>query len=304
MTMTIAKAATRVLPGGPYELGEGPSYDRLSDTAWWFDIVGCRLMEHRFGFGDTIEHALPRMGSVIASVDDRRQVLAMEDGLHLRDRRSGALSPLLAIEADRPDTRSNDGRTHPSGALWIGTMGRRADPGLGTIYWTDGASVHALFRDITIPNSICFSPDGRIGYFADSARNTVFRVALSPDDGRPIGAPEVFLTAENLPLGGVFDGSVVDADGALWNAAWGGGAISGFAPTGEMIRSYETPASQASCPCFVGPQLDQMLVTSAWEGLDATGRAADPSAGLTFLIDGGFRGRADAEFKLPEPAGS
>ena len=46
---------------------------------------------------------------------------------------------------------------------------------------------------------------------------------------------------------------------------------------------------------FVGASFDRLLVTSAFEGYDAEKRAAEPEAGLTYLVDGPFRG-------LPQPA--
>ncbi len=272
------------------ELGEGPAYDRGTDTAWWFDIVGRKLLEHRFGEPETRVHDLPRMASVIARVDDESQLVGMEDGLYLRRVADGGLSLVTPLEADKPGNRSNDGRLHPSGRLWIGTMGKSAEWQAGAIYLFDGAEIKPLFRKITIPNSICFSPDGRTGYFADTAVNTVWRVALDPQTAVPIGEPEVFLTEAQLPLGGHYDGSVMDADGVLWNAAWGGGSVTGFAPDRSIVRTFELPAAQTSCPCFVGPKLDRMIVTSAWEGYSDSARNADPGAGFTYMIDGGFKG--------------
>jgi sugar lactone lactonase len=272
------------------ELGEGPFYDRGTDTAWWFDIVGRKLLEHRFSDGDTLVHVLPRMASVIARVDDGRQLVGMEDGLYLRRTMDGALDLLAPLEADKPGNRSNDGRLHPSGRLWIGTMGKKAEWQAGAIYLFDGAEIKPLFRKITIPNSICFSPDGRTGYFSDTAVNTVWRVALDPQTAVPIGEPEIFLTESQLPLGGHYDGSVMDANGILWNAAWGGGSVTGFAPDRSIVRTFELPAAQTSCPCFVGPKLDRMIVTSAWEGYSESARNADPGAGFTYMIDGGFKG--------------
>lgn len=289
------------LPAPASELGEGPHYDRATDTAFWLDIAGRKLVEHRFAAAETIVHDLPLMTSLIARIDAERQLLAAEDGLHVRDRANGALSRLMPLEADNAATRSNDGRVHPSGCLWIGTMGKKAEHEAGTIYWTDGSEARPLFRRITIPNSICFSPDGAAGYFADSKRNTVWRVEVDPATGLPRGEPEAFLAARDLPLGGVFDGSIVDADGALWNAAWGGGSVSGFTPAGELIRTFQIPAAQATCPCFVGPNLDRLLVTSAFEGLGAAARAADPGAGFTHVVDAGFRGLADVDFRLDPP---
>jgi len=300
--VTITKAQTTRISGECCELGEGPHYDCTADTAWWFDIVGRKLFEHRFPTGVTIAHALPRMASVVARIDDARQLLAMDDGFYMRTTADGALTLVAPLEVEKPGNRSNDGRVHPSGRLWVGTMGRKAEWQAGQIYWFDGSEVKTLFRRITIPNSICFSPDGRTGYFADTAVNTVWRVALDPATALPNGEPEVFLTARHLPLGGYFDGSVTDADGVVWNAAWGGGSVSGFAPDGALVRTFELPAAQTSCPCFAGPRLDRMIVTTAWQDYNSARRAADPGAGFTYLIDGGFRGLPDPAFRLELPA--
>ena len=45
------------------------------------------------------------------------------------------------------------------------------------------------------------------------------------------------------------------------------------------------PARQTSCPAFVGPTLDRLAVTTAWEGMDEAARATDPQAGATFMLD-------------------
>lgn len=297
--MTIAMATTQKLPADRCQLGEGPSYDTGSDTAWWFDIVGCKLFEHRFATARTIAHDLPRMASVVCRIEGGRQLLAMDDGIYERTISDGALSLLAPLEAENSVTRSNDGRVHPSGNLWIGTMGRNAEWQAGTIYWFDGAELRPLFRKVTIPNSICFSPDGRTGYFADTSLNTLWRISLDANTGLPTGEPEPFLGEKDLPLGGHFDGSVTDADGNLWNAAWGAGSVTGYSQDGHILRTYEVPAAQTSCPAFVGTGLDRLLVTTAWQGLDEAARASDPGAGFTYVIDGGFAGRADPPFTMP-----
>ncbi|MEO9901480.1 SMP-30/gluconolactonase/LRE family protein [Nisaea sp.] len=296
--MTITPAPMRKLKTECCELGEGPHYDARTDTAWWFDIVGKKLFEYCFSTAEEKAYALPRMASVIAEIDEQRQIIAMEDGLYIRAKSDGALTLLSSIEADNPSTRSNDGRVHPSGRLWIGTMGKNAEWQAGTIYCVDGLRVQILYRKITIPNSICFSPDGSIGYFADTAVNTVWRVRLDPASALPTHDPEPLLTGGDLPLGGHFDGSITDVDGNLWNAAWGGGSISGFTPDGTLITTIEIPAAQTSCAAFVGKDLDKLIVTSAWQGYDPAARASDLGAGFTYLIDGGFSGQLAPAFCL------
>jgi sugar lactone lactonase YvrE len=199
------------------------------------------------------------------------------------------------LEADNSTTRSNDARVHPSGTFWIGTMGRKAEAGAGAIYALHRGEISLLFAAVTIPNAICFSPDGALGYFADTATNVLHRVALDPLTGLPRGAPEVLLRHSGV---GDLDGAVVDAGGLIWNARWGGGCVDVYSPQGEHLRCLHVPAGQASCPAFVGPDLSRLLVTSAWQDMDEAARAADPEHGRTFLIEAGARGRAEPDVKL------
>lgn len=277
-------------------LGEGPSYDTLTDTLFWFDIVERKLLAQPLSGGQAIIHDLPLMASAIAGVDKERQLLVTETGLQLRDRATGKLEMLVEVEADRPDTRSNDARPHPCGALWFGTMGKRGEEQAGAIYWFFGGEVRRLFSHITIPNSICFSPDGTIGYFADTRENRLYRVTCDPETGLPVDDPVLIVEGNEMP-GGI-DGSVIDAEGTLWNARWGGSRLDALDPQGKLIRSIELPVRQPSCPAFVGPKADRLAVTSAYEGLDAEARRANPDAGKTFLIDIEIKGRLDPPVRL------
>ena len=286
---------TSILSHERCHLGEGPSYDRTTDTAWWFDILERRLFEAQLASGEVRIHQLGMMASALARIDAERQLIVAEDGLYVRSIANGRLTLYRPLEADNAATRSNDARVHPSGTFWIGTMGRKAEPGAGAIYALHRGQILRLFPDITIPNAICFSPDGALGYFADSAQNVLHRVALDPATGLPLGPPEVLL--RHRGEGGI-DGAIVDADGLIWNARWGGGCVDVYSPQGARLRSLRVPARQASCPAFVGSDLACLLVTSAWEHMDEAARAADPEHGRTFLLDAAARGRPEPDVKL------
>lgn len=277
------------------ELGEGPSYDPDADIAWWVDITGKTLFEHRFADASTRLHALPRMASVATRIDAGRQLLAMDDGLYVRAVADGALTLLAPLEADNPLTRSNDGRVHPSGALWIGTMGLNAEKAAGAIYWARGGQVRKIFDAVSIPNAMCFSASGDVGYFADTAQGKIWRVPLDPATGLPAGDRQVFVDGG---AGGFCDGAVMDRNGVVWNAAWGGHAVHGYGPDGALVRSVAVPTGQASCPCFVGADASGMIVTTAQQGMSAGARAADPASGQTFALSGAFEGRFDPPFAL------
>ncbi len=282
------EVATSILSDHVCQLGEGPSYDPATGTLYWFDILNGLLLEHRSG-NETKIHKLGRMASAIAVIDGERQLISAEDGLYLRESATGRLSLHTPIEADNPVTRSNDGRVHPCGAFWVSTMGKKAETGTGSIYWFFKGELRRLFAGVSIPNSIAFSSDGTVAYYTDSARGLLMRTQCDPATGLPEGEPKLF--ADRGGGSGDHDGSVVDAEGVLWNARWGESRVTAYAPDGRLVRSIAMPAVQCSCPAFYGPDADRLAVTSAWSGMDEKQRAADPQAGKTFLIDLPVKGR-------------
>lgn len=291
----MEQVPTSILSAERCHLGEGPTYDAATNTAWWFDILDGRLFEAHLGNGQVSSHRLGRMASALARIDAERQLIAAEDGLYIRTIRDGRMTLYCTLEADNPSNRSNDARVHPSGTFWIGTMGRKAEAGAGAIYALHRGELSRLFAGVSIPNAICFSPDGALGYFADTATNVLYRVMLDPATGLPSGVPEKLL--QHRGAGGL-DGAVVDADGQIWNARWGGGCIDVYNPQGEHLRCLRVPARQASCPAFVGPDLSHLLVTSAWQDMDEAARAEDPEHGRTFLMEVAARGRPEPDVKL------
>jgi sugar lactone lactonase YvrE len=285
----------RILSNIACQLGEGPTYDPATDTAFWFDIKGQKLHALHLATMTENVHALPFLGSVLAVIDADRQLVVSDQGLFMRATMDGTLTPFVKLE-DKPGNRSNDGRVHPCGALWASTMGRSAEKHAGAIYHVAGERVTRLFADMTIPNAICFSPDGSVAYFTDTDVNHLMRVALDPKTGLPTGAPEVLSDESGTP-GGV-DGAVCDADGLIWNARWGAGAVDVYKPDGTRIARHLLPASQTSCPAFIGRSAERMLVTSAWQDMDEAARQADPHAGQTFELGLPVNGRFEPQFSL------
>lgn len=289
-------AKVTILSGIRCELGEGPTYDPATDTLWWFDITGRKLHEHRFQGGQTRSHELPLMASALAFTASGEQVLATEHGVQLRDPETGALTMLAPIEADDDATRSNDARVHQSGAFWVGTMAKGGKDGAGAIYHFLAGEVRTLFTGIVIPNSICFSPQGDIAYYADTRSNQLFKVDCDPATGLPRGEPALLLDQRGEPGG--LDGSVCDAEGVIWNARWGGARLDAYAPDGRHLHTIALPAKQTSCPAFVGKDAGSFAVTSALQGMDAEARAADPNGGKTFLVELPLRGRHEPHVRI------
>lgn len=271
-------AAEEVFDARLCELGEGLLWHPERREAFWFDILGRKLLS-RSGTEARVRD-LPEIHSAAGWIDHERLLLASETGLWDFDLRTGARRPVVAIEADTPGTRSNDGRADPWGGFWIGTMGKQAEPGAGAIWRYHGGELRRLVAGITIPNAICFDAGRARAYYADTPAHIVWHQPLDPATGWPEGPRAVFL---DLSAEGLFpDGAVVDGAGRFWNAQWGAGRVACYDAEGHLLFAEAFPARQLTCPAFCGADLAQLVVTSAWEGLDAEARAADPRAGATF----------------------
>jgi sugar lactone lactonase YvrE len=267
-------------------LGEGPLWHPEREALFWFDILGktlhCRGASHQsLVFDDYV--------SAAGWVDKDTLLIASSTALWRFDIPSGARERIVALEADNPVTRSNDGRADPQGGFWIGTMGINAEAYAGAIYRYYRGELRQLFDKITISNAICFAPDGKTAYFTDTFSKRVQRVALD-GDGWPKGAPETYvdLRAEGLNP----DGAVIDAMGNMWNAQWGAGRVACYDADGTFVRRIAVPASQATCPAFGGQNYTTLYVTSASDGVD------EAQGGMTFSIDAGIQGRREHQVVL------
>lgn len=275
------------------ELGEGALWHPERQALFWFDILHKRL--HMKGAGGLRVWDMPDMTSAAAMLPDGDLLLASETGLWRfnpddPDAKRVLITPL---DADDSGTRSNDGRADRQGGFWIGTMGKRGpqDVRRGAIWRYYKGELRKIFAKFTIPNAICFSPDGSAAYFTDTPTQLVWRVALGAD-GWPKAVPETFL---DLTTQGLFpDGAVVAADGTFWNAQWGAGRVAVYAPDGSFLRAVEFDGSaQTSCPAFGGPDLATLYCTTALEGMDAAARAANPNAGKTLAALAAGKGLAE-----------
>ncbi len=262
-------------------LGEGPLWHPLRQQLFWFDIIGQRLLT-RTDAGPAEWH-FPEMVSAAGWIDHDTLLVASETAVSRFNLATGTRTPIIALEADNPKTRSNDGRSDPQGGFWIGTMGKAEGPGTpaaGAIYRYYRGELRRLFAPIAIPNSISFPPGGRSACFTDTVTGRVLRVALDAD-GWPKGEPEPFLDLTALGLHP--DGAVFDADGVFWGAQWGASRVAAYAPDGTFLRAVSFDAPHTSCPAFGG---DTLYCTTALHNMDAAARAAHPNAGKTFMAKG------------------
>jgi sugar lactone lactonase YvrE len=158
-------------------------------------------------------------------------------------------------------------------------MGKKAEAKAGAIYRYYHGDLVQLFPEITIPNAICFAPDGHTAYFTDTPLRQILAVDLDAE-GWPCSAPRVAVdltgTTDNP------DGAVVDAQGNIWNAQWGAARLACYSPQGVLLQTLEIGAAHATCPAFAGAS-GQIFCTSATEGIAPEARTGHD--GQTFVAE-------------------
>jgi L-arabinonolactonase len=109
-----------------------------------------------------------------------------------------------------------------------------------------------------------------------------------------LGASRDFAAIERP---GVPDGSVIDAEGFLWNAQWGGAKLARYSPDGMVSSTFGLPVSQPTCLCFGGESFDWLFVSTATEGLSEAQLRKEPEAGNVLIYRTAFRGLPEDRFR-------
>ena len=261
-------------------LGEGVLWDVRTQTALWTDIESARFWLWQPG-GTPVSFAMSqRLGSFGLTATSGTYIGAFERGFARFTPETGTMEMLAPVTANDEHLRMNDGRVDRNGVFWAGSMAERDDAGLGALWRYDGgAQATRMLGDVRIPNSLCWSLDGRIMYFADSPRNTIWRFRVGANN-EPLGNPEIFATTSS----GVHpDGSCIDSEDHLWNAQWGSGEVVRYRPDGSVERRLVLPVSQPSCVAFGGQHLDHLLITTARVDLTGQQLQAEPLAGSLLI---------------------
>jgi gluconolactonase len=272
---------------------EGPAWHATGRFLVWSDIPNdecLRLTEEdmrtsrrfRSPAGYSNGNTFDREGRQIAFRHFHRDVARYEP--------NGTVTVLAARGPDGPFNAPNDGVVHPAdGALWF------TDPGYGGLMDYEGNRVpesgtsprpfikEAIYRiDAATgqvakvadqpfkPNGLCFSPDYRILYVADTgkshyeqARSIIWAFDV---DGPRLTNPRAFADMTMDGKTGFADGIRCDEAGNVWaGMGWVGDGYDGvhvFAPDGARIGLIKLPEI-CSNVCFGGTRRNRLFMTAS-----------------------------------------
>jgi len=235
-----------------YGLIEGPRVDGAGNL-YFSDVTNGGVYRRRPD--GAIETVVPKRRGVggIALHADGGVVISGKNICHVRD----GVTRMLFAEAPG----FNDLFTDAEGRVYTGSL--RSDPFRdsgprvpGECYRIEGEGrATQLYGDVSLSNGIGFSPDGRTLYHSDTGVRAI-RVHRLDDDGGV--APAAPIRVDGLP-----DGLAVDADGGVWVALYGGGAVQRYLPSGAADARIAVPARAVTSLCFGGADLRDMYIVTA-----------------------------------------
>ena len=274
-------------------LGESPMWHPGEQCLYYCDIAGRQVRRFDPATGELRQWQFDSDVASLAPMADGVLLLARRDGLWQFDSRTGSCDPLAAPPYDPAQFRFNDGKCDAQGRFWVGTLHDPRQPLSGLYRFDRQEGLQRMAGGITVSNGLAFSPSGRTMYWSDTTSHTVFMFDMDPVRGTlsrrrvfvkfPIREPGQSLDS----YGGRPDGAAVAAEGCYWVAMFEGRRVLRLAPTGEVLRDVRVPVQCPTMPCFGGPDLRTLYLTTAREKRPQAELEAQPWAGgvLALRVD-------------------
>lgn len=265
-------------------LGECPRWHQETQTLWWVDILKHQIHSHN---PVSNIHGILQLKEEIGCFtwcEKGGLLVGTQSGLSfIKNLSTAELTPIANPEADKPWQRFNDGRCDPAGRFIAGTQNPRKDSSFGTFYQLDlQQQLRPLIGKSWTCNGLAFSPDGKTLYWSDTPNHVIYSCKYDVSTGQVSEQRKFYVVPENL---GRPDGGAVDSAGNYWSCQYAGGRILCISPYGELLKNIELPVTNPTCPCFGGPDLKTLYITSASQKLSEEHLAEHPMEGALLALD-------------------
>ncbi len=260
---------------------EGPAWNPVGRYLVWSDIPNDEQLRWLDEDGHVSVMRKPSGNSNGNTFDRQGRQLSCEHATRrvVRYENDGTVTVLADKFAGKPLNAPNDVVVHPDGSIWF------TDPGYGSMSDYEGhkgklelkeaiyridpktAAVELVTDALGKPNGLCFSPDLKRLYVADTGGGPTHGIQVfDVVDGRRLSGPRTFATMEFRGKKGGSDGIRCDVDGNVWSSAgWAGEGYDGvhvFAPDGTVIGFIKLPEI-CSNVCFGGPKRNRLFMTAS-----------------------------------------
>lgn len=277
-------------------LGESPVWDAGNQRLLWADINAGEILAVDSDGALLKRWRVPDKVPSFGLCTSGRWVVSVGRAVQLFDPKSERLE-LLAEPGPEPATsRLNDGKVGPDGAFWVGSMDERPEKQpIGVLYrvTADGKAEKKVGGLLT-PNGLAWSADGRTMFHSDSRGRWVDAYDFDAASGAMRNRRRIVegITEEQ----GRPDGGACDVEGCYWSAGVSAQCLHRFNGTGELLETVEMPMPGCTMPCFGGPDLKTLYVTSLSEGLKGD-YAQHPNAGRLAVLQVSVAGAPVGKFR-------
>ncbi|MBO9672429.1 MAG: SMP-30/gluconolactonase/LRE family protein [Sphingobacteriaceae bacterium] len=262
-------------------LGEGARWHAGWQKFLFVDIKGKLIGTCNPVNGKIATKKIGAMPGMLAPAWKDQLLVALQGKLALMNFETGKMQTLVKFNEDAQN-RSNDGACDALGRLWVGTMHVNAKHGAGNLYCYDQNKLIKKIRGTNVSNGICWSPDYKTMYYIDSFSYQIKAFDYDLATGNINNEQIVVQITETNTLA---DGMCIDTEGMLWVAMWGGSCVNRYNPlTGECIGKIEVNAPHVTSCAFGGEHMNQMLITTAKDGLSTEALRLHPHSGSLFSV--------------------
>ena len=259
MQIIQPKIKTYAVP--PLELGEGPFWHVTEQALYFADILAPRLYRLEPASGALQFWNMPADLGSFGLCHDGRAIVALRTGIYFFDFKTEAFTFIVNPEAGITSNRFNDGKVGPDGRFWVGSMDDRPEkePIAGLYRIDHDGTSTTMLTGLLVSNGLAWSPDGRIMYHSDSRHRFLqaFDYDLATGGITHQRQLRTFTDEQGRP-----DGAAMDSEGCYWSAGPSAGVVNRIAADGTILRRYELPLAAPTMPCFGGPGMRTLFVTS------------------------------------------
>ena len=124
-------------------------------------------------------------------------------------------------------------------------------------------------------NGLAWTPDGRTMIHTDSRGRWIDRWTFDPATGAISDRRRIVADIEEAA--GRPDGGATDAEGCYWSAGVSAGRLNRYDLDGKLLAHYPVPVAAPTMPCFGGPDLKTLFVTSLRTGRSPEALAKFPA---------------------------
>jgi sugar lactone lactonase YvrE len=272
-------------------LGESPVWHPREQVLYYADIPGHKLQRFDPTSGDLRHWEFETDVASLAPRLDGTLLLAMRDGLWHFDPSTGERARVAKPDYDPSTERFNDGKADPQGRFWVGTIYEPRDPPRASFSCFANGKLTKKIEGITVGNGLAWSPSGRTMHWSDTKAHTVYAADFDPPSGalsrqRVFASFPVKQAGQSLDAyGGRPDGAAMDTEGCYWVAMFEGQRVIRLSPEGEILREVRLPVRCPTMPCFGGPDLKTLYITTSRENRPPAELIEQPYAGCVLALE-------------------